>query len=74
MGRYRQVLLPCEATSKSYHNTVAASADSIVGLYEVLERALDWNQIWEVQDSRTGKTMTRDEFQAIVNRLKGWDK
>lgn len=74
MGRYRQVLLPCEATSRSYHNAIVSSADSIVALYDCLERGLNWDQVWIVKDERTGKTMTREEFYSLVNRLKGWDK
>jgi hypothetical protein len=73
-GRYQQILLPCEATSKSYHNKVVASANSLIELWETLQRALNHDQVWVIRDTKLNKSLTREEFHQIITKIKGWDK
>lgn len=70
--RYQQILLPCPGTSSRYHNTVAAEGNSLLELWDKLERALYADQLWEVRDTKGKKTLTPNEFNTIVWRLKGW--
>lgn len=65
------MLLPCKGTSTRYHNTSVASGNSIVELWERLDRSLYTDQKWNVLDTKTGKTLTPEEFNTIVCRLKG---
>ncbi len=65
--RYHFVLLPCEATDKHFWNRVRFEANKLIDL----ETVADYDQLWHVLDTKSGKVLQPEEVFSIRGKL--WD-
>jgi hypothetical protein len=70
------ILLSCPATRQEAWGKVVGEGDSLLEVFDKTGWApvnISWEQLWELRDTKQNKTISKDEYENIVRKLKGWE-